>query len=183
MAISRFQVMAVLQAARANSLGLPLASAYSWGLNRAIFYAAAKRGFRGGGETTARPSGKKGATGETRLEGEAEKKEEEFFLGDEKAYLDLKSSRKDVPLFEIGSEAQTENDFEKQIVSRFGDKTNFREAWSEALKIVRSFDENTLKSQHEFFEQVYKPKRDALSKKWTEEFTATKKRKLPAVEA
>ena len=37
--------MATLQAARAYVLGMDLASAKSWGLNRAIFYAAAKRGF------------------------------------------------------------------------------------------------------------------------------------------
>jgi len=41
--------MALLQAARAHVLGLPLESAYSWGLNKAIFYAAAKRGFKGDG--------------------------------------------------------------------------------------------------------------------------------------
>lgn len=44
--IGRFQVMAVLQAARAHLLGLPIESAKSFGLNRAIFYAAAKRGFK-----------------------------------------------------------------------------------------------------------------------------------------
>ena len=38
--------MALLQAARAHVLGLPIESAYSWGLNRAIFIAAAKKGFR-----------------------------------------------------------------------------------------------------------------------------------------
>lgn len=41
--VSRFQVMAVLQAARASVLGLDLEEAKSWGLNRAMFYAAAKR--------------------------------------------------------------------------------------------------------------------------------------------
>ena len=41
--IGRFAVMAILQAARAKRLGLPDESAFSWGLNRAIFYAAAKR--------------------------------------------------------------------------------------------------------------------------------------------
>ena len=46
--VGRFQVMATLQAARAKILGLPLASAKSWGLNRAIYYAAAKRGFKSG---------------------------------------------------------------------------------------------------------------------------------------
>ena len=48
MKVGRFQVMATLQAARAYILGLPLESALSWGLNRSIFYAAAKRGFKGG---------------------------------------------------------------------------------------------------------------------------------------
>ncbi|OYV02567.1 hypothetical protein CGW93_04880, partial [candidate division bacterium WOR-3 4484_18] len=55
--IGRFQVMAVLQAARAHLLGLPIESAKSFGLNRAIFYAAAKRGFK-----------KKGPPPELRLE-------------------------------------------------------------------------------------------------------------------
>ena len=44
--VGRFQVMAVLQAARALCLGLSEDSSKSWGLNRAIFYAAAKRGFK-----------------------------------------------------------------------------------------------------------------------------------------
>ncbi|PIV54824.1 MAG: hypothetical protein COS15_04915, partial [Caldiserica bacterium CG02_land_8_20_14_3_00_36_38] len=46
MAVGRFQVMATLQAARAYILGKPLNSAKSFGLNRAIFYAAAKKGFK-----------------------------------------------------------------------------------------------------------------------------------------
>jgi hypothetical protein len=50
--VGRFQVMATLQAARAKTLGLPMGSAKSWGLNRAIYYAAAsgKRFFTIGGE-------------------------------------------------------------------------------------------------------------------------------------
>jgi hypothetical protein len=40
--VGRFQVMALLQAARAKALGYPLDEAESFGLNRAIFYAAAK---------------------------------------------------------------------------------------------------------------------------------------------
>jgi hypothetical protein len=42
--VGRFQVMALLQAVRAKALGYPLDEAESFGLNRAIFYAAAKRG-------------------------------------------------------------------------------------------------------------------------------------------
>ena len=37
MTVGRFQVMAILQAARARELGLPESRAKSWGLNRAIF--------------------------------------------------------------------------------------------------------------------------------------------------
>jgi hypothetical protein len=164
--------MAILQAARASALGLPQDSAYSWGLNRAIFYAAAKRGFRGGGRLQA---GKKDG-GEEKPHVTETQEEDEFFLGDEKAYLDRESSKKNEPVFEIGSEAQTAGDFEKQISSRFGSKANFDEAWKEALKLVKSHDEETLKSQHEFFEQVYRPKRDVLSKKWTEEFAKSPSR-------
>ena len=44
--VGRFQVMALLQATRAKVLGYPLDEAESFGLNRAIFYPAAKRGFK-----------------------------------------------------------------------------------------------------------------------------------------
>lgn len=84
--------------------------------------------------------------------------------------MDKKSSKKDEPIFEIGNEAQTVDDFQRQIATRFGTRSNFKKAWAEALKIVRSFDEATLKSQHEFYEIVYRPRRDPLSRKWTEEF-------------
>lgn len=164
MAISRFQVMAVLQAARAKTLGLPEDSAYSWGLNRAVFYAAAKRGFKGGGTGRGKPGEKSE---------KVEKEPGEYFLGDEKAFVDRESSTKSEPVFEIGDELQTAKDFERQIASRFGD--GFSEAWNEALDIMKKYGPDTLKSQHEFFEQVYKPRRDVLSKKWTDEYTEKKK--------
>jgi hypothetical protein len=44
----------------------------------------------------------------------------------------------------------------------------FEEAWEEALEIVGGFDKETLLSQRGFYENVYKPRRDALAKKWTE---------------
>lgn len=44
--ITRFQVKALLQTARARKLGLNLKEAKSWGLNRALFYAAAKKGWQ-----------------------------------------------------------------------------------------------------------------------------------------
>lgn len=53
-------------------LGLPIASAKSWGLNRAIYYAAAKRGFKGSGGP-AKPEKHQRSFGE-------------FWLGIDKAY-------------------------------------------------------------------------------------------------
>ncbi len=149
MAVGRFQVMAVLQAARALVLGLPLESAFSWGLNRAIFYAAAKRGFKGrGGAGTGYPGRPLPGT---------------YFLGDEMAY------RSDEPgrlRFTIGGETQSEEGFARQIEARFGGR--FKEAWGEAVDYVEHFDRETLLSGTEFFSSVYRPKRDEFAANWTE---------------
>lgn len=162
--ITRFTVMATLQAARAKRLGLTEDSALSWGLNRAIFYAAAKRGFRGvaGAPRAGEPSG--------RTEEAAPPTEERsaYTLGDELAYRDPKSREL---LFTIGGETQTPEDFRKQVAVRFGSDRAFQRAWAEAAKLVDGFDEATLKSGRRFYSDVYKPRRDELVEKWTEEFT------------
>ncbi len=155
MAVGRFQVMALLQAARAFILGLPLDSAYSWGLNRAIFIAAAKKGFKGGVGAGAAP-------GKTSKGGKAYK------LGDDMAF---KTERKGVLLFTIGGEVQTKEDFERQIKARFGD--TFPAAWEEALDYVGKFEKETLLSADEFFREVYRPRRDELAEKWTEAASAS----------
>src|SRR5579875_2525433 len=86
MAVGRFQVMSILQAARAEALGLPHDSALSWGLNRAIFYAAAKRGF-------------KGALGVGR-EGERKRKPQRHFtLGTSLLSLELNRRRRERKIF------------------------------------------------------------------------------------
>lgn len=163
MAVGRFQVMATLQAARAYVLGLPVESAKSFGLNRAIFYAAAKKGFK---------KAPKGVPKEFKIkqmsvsEEEAEKLKKSFKiynLGDEIAYS---VKIKDKTYFIIGNEVQTEEDFARQIESRFGDK--FKDAWEEALKICKQYDKGVLLSQRYFYETVYKPRRDELAKKWSE---------------
>src|SRR5258706_16187553 len=81
--VGRFQVMALLQAARAKALGYSLDEAQSFGLNRAIFYAAAKRGFRGG-TSTKKPGEQnafKGTTGKR-----VGKKVKKKVLGNENEY-------------------------------------------------------------------------------------------------
>ncbi len=156
--INRFTVMAMLQAARARSLGLSEGSAYSWGLNRSIFYAAAKRGFRGRSESVDRPDGTPHAGPATT-----------YSLGDEYAYVD---PDRPGPYFRIGGETQTESDFERQIASRFGEKAQFEAAWSEAMRIVGSVDPSTLRSQKGFYGEVYKPRRDQLVDEWKQKFAA-----------
>ncbi len=139
-------MMATLQAARAKALGLPLASAKSWGLNRAIFYAAAKRGFK----SPASPRKQDARVGE-------------FWLGDDKAYK-IRVQR--TTLFTIGGKVQTPTDFNRQVVSRFSG--TFRDAWKEATAIVRRCDRRVLESQNSFYLTVYRPRRDELAKKWNE---------------
>jgi len=154
--ITRFTVMATLQAARASKLGLSEQSAYSWGLNRAIFYAAAKRGFGGrrrageGGESARGPA-----------------TENLYSLGNDEAYRDPNSPEL---LFTIGGETQTEEKFRKQVAVRFGSDENFLRAWNEAMEAVGGFGDDVLRSGNLFYSQVYKPVRDQLVAKWSQEF-------------
>jgi hypothetical protein len=156
--VTRFVVMAVLQAARARSLGLSEESAFSWGLNRAIFYAAAKQGF---GQSS--PPGEQ-ALGATK----AGPSREVFRLGQDEAF---RSPNFKEPIFTIGGEDQTPERFEQAVVSRFGTKENFRAAWDEAIRIVAGFDRATVESPRGFYGEVYKPRRDELSDAWTQRFS------------
>lgn len=162
MTIGRFQVMAILQAARAYVLGLPLTSAKSFGLNRAIFYAAAKKGFTGSGK---RPPESISLPGKKLLDSQIKKivrTIKPYYLGDEMAYS-IKFSGK--LLFLMGPTVQTIEAFKRQIEERFGKK--FKKAWVEAIKTCKQIDEKVLKSQLYFYSNVYKPQRDELAKKWS----------------
>jgi hypothetical protein len=85
-------------------------------------------------------------------------------IGDEAAYSVEVGGKK---LFVIGNEIKTKEDFAKQIEKRFG--RNFKKAWQEAVKICKNYDKGVLLSQRYFYETIYKPRRDELAKKWTEE--------------
>ena len=151
--VTRFVVMAMLQAARAERLGLTRESAYSWGLNRAIFYAAAKRGFK---------TGEPGEGG-----GDKKPPGHIYHLGEDEAFLDpdAKELR-----FTIGGETQTPERFEQQVIARFVTKGNFHKAWEEAQQVVARFDGATLGSPHRFYAEVYHPRRDELSDRWTKAY-------------
>jgi len=156
--VTRFVVMAVLQAARARSLGLSEESAFSWGLNRAVFYAAAKQGFGRKSPAGAQaPEATKGAP-----------LRDVFRLGDDEAF---RSPNFRELVFTIGGQDQTVEKFEQAIVSRFGTRENFRVAWEEVIRLVSGFDRATLDSPQGFYSEVYKPKRDELSDDWTQRFS------------
>ena len=145
--------MAILQAARATELGLSKPQAKSWGLNRAIFYAAAKRGFkkpppRSREEISNKP---------------LEKKKDHYFLGNEMAYATKKGNR---TYFTIGGKMLMESDFERQIARRFG--ASFKDAWEESLEIIQEYPKDVLLSQNRFFQEVYRPRRDELASKWSQ---------------
>lgn len=148
--------MATLQAARAKRLGFTITEAKSWGLNRAIFYAAAKRGFK-----KTKPPRRRSREEITKKP--VQKGRRSYFLGDEMAYA---SKRGDRTYFTIGGKLQTENDFKRQIEARLGAK--FPEAWKEALEIMKQYTPEVLLSQNRFFGDVYRPRRDELAAKWTE---------------
>ncbi|MGD8978909.1 MAG: hypothetical protein PVH23_02425 [candidate division WOR-3 bacterium] len=166
MAVGRFQVMATLQAARAYVLGLPVASAKSFGLNRAIFYAAAKRGFKGKGGV--KPPAQFKSKAKEYSNREIKQMQKSFSMtsiGDEAAYnVEIEGKK----FFVMGNEVQSPDDFAKQIAKRFG--KDFGKAWKEAVKICKEYDKGVLLSQRYFYETIYKPRRDELAKKWTEKY-------------
>ncbi len=153
--------MAVLQAARAYCLGMNLAEAKSWGLNRAIFYAAAKRGFIKPKPGVAKPPKFK-LPKEVSLEA-VKKSYTIHSLGDEMAYSVLIGQKR---FFTIGDTIQMPEDFDRQVALRFGRR--FPKVWAEAVKICSNYDKGVLLSQRYFYETVYKPRRDELARKWSE---------------
>ena len=147
--LGRFQVMALLQAARYYILTGDLEKSYSFGLNRAIFYAWAKR--RGAPVAASREklgrkvSVEKSENGKTMV-----------FVGDEAAYLSRNG------WFTMGGEEQTPELFEREVKNRIERIMSFEEAWKLAVEYVKSFDKRTLLSQGEFYEKVYLPVRDSF---------------------
>ena len=158
--VGRFQVMATLQAARARALGLEEDEAKSWGLNRAVFYAAAKRGFRNSGSLPSRSH--RAETGPGSSAQSEQRDDHEYVLGGEKTFL--AADRGPGLRFQFGDEQQSPRDFEWQVQRRFDD---WDEAWSEALSLVKSADPDELNSQRRFYEHVYKPNRDKLAANWS----------------
>ncbi|MEO5968581.1 MAG: hypothetical protein ABIQ95_01535 [Bdellovibrionia bacterium] len=166
--VTRFQVMAMLQTARAQALGLQLKEAKSWGLNRALFYAAAKSAW-----AKAKSIGAKRPV-ITEFETSRLRHDPVYVLGGEKAF---RARNYTAGLrFKFGHQVQTPEDFDRQVKERLG--PNWRRAWLDAVRIIRSVDQRDLDIQSRFFNVVYKPRRDILSERWSA-FGVRRGRSLP----
>ncbi|RLF09296.1 MAG: hypothetical protein DRJ69_04920 [Thermoprotei archaeon] len=143
--LGRFQVMGLLQAARYYLITGDLEKAKSFGLNRAVFYAWAKRYARDRLVQARRPSGQAGNyEGERRVE----------LLGDEGAYVSKRG------WFAIGAEEQTPQDYDRQVARRIDAVVPYEEAWRAALDYLKSFPRAVLLDQQRFYNEAYKPIRD-----------------------
>ncbi len=147
--IGRFQVMALLQAARYYLLTGDYEKALSFGLNRAIFYAWAKRYGRG-----VKAAGREKITGEVKENIEGNKPV--VHVGNEVAFMGPSG------YFMIGGKEQTPDDFMREIARRIDPVIPFKEAWRKAIDYVGKFSRETLLDQEKFFKKVYKPVRDSF---------------------
>ncbi|MCC6029403.1 MAG: hypothetical protein LM591_04625 [Candidatus Korarchaeum sp.] len=143
--VGRFQVMALLQAARYFLLKGDLERAKSFGLNRAIFYAWAKRS--GGKVRTHRAAGASAPSIPRAARGIEQ-------LGDERAYVNEEG------LFIIGDEVQRPEDYDEQVARRIEEVVPYDRAWKAALNYLRSFPADFLLDQRKFYERIYLPVRD-----------------------
>ncbi len=145
--LGRFQVMALLQAARYYLVKGDMEKAKSFGLNRAIFYAWAKYHGRY----------RKKAVGVRRTAGEKGKPVESGaveMLGNEAAFL---SSR---GWFAIGGQEQTPRDYDRQIALRINSIVPYQRAWEAAVRYLSRLPREVLLDQRRFYEKAYKPVRD-----------------------
>jgi len=147
--LGRFQVMALLQAARCFVLTRDVEKSKSFGLNRAIFYAWAKRR----GMEAKKPPSRRGVV--KPIEKQVEEKNV-FYLGNEAAYLSGDG------WLTIGNTKQTPRDYDDQIARRINGVIPYEEAWRRSFEYLKKFPQEVLLDQQKFFNQVYKPVRDSF---------------------
>ncbi len=152
--IGRFQVMALLQAARHYIIHKDLKKAKSFGLNRAIFYAWAKHyGPRSRPwmslrveEILSRPSS-------------IEKRKTSCPEG----YIEVLGECVQVDslgYYVIGEKSQTPQDFDYQVLKRIGKVADPSKVWEAAIEYVSKFPKWVLEDPQKFYKLVYEPVRD-----------------------
>ncbi len=151
----RFQVMALLQAARYYLLTGDLDAAKSWGLNRAIFYAWAK--YYGPHSRSTRAAARRYSVSGARV---SENEVKWVEVGGEKAMVSPRG------FFVIGGVEQTPEDFDRYVVAKFREAgIDFEEAWKAALEYLKKLPRSVLRDPQRFFKEVYEPVRDSFVEK------------------
>ncbi|NOZ88392.1 MAG: hypothetical protein GXO15_00515 [Crenarchaeota archaeon] len=149
--VGRFQVMALLQAARHYLLHGDLDKAKSWGLNRAIFYAWAKHyGPRRRPITLEELERRASRRGSGKCpEGFREELGECVQVSPRGYYM-------------IGGEEQTPQRFDLEAKRRIEKLIPWEKAWKAALEYVSSFPREVLENPQRFYKLVYEPVRDTF---------------------
>jgi len=146
--IGRFQVMALLQAARYYVLTGDLERAMSFGLNRAIFYAWAKHHGRGRAAPRAvAASGRRVADGDVVKTSAAG---EEAFVSKDGWFV-------------MGGVEQRPDDYSRQVIRAIEGVVPYERAWENAVRYVESFPRSVLENPQEFYKRVYEPVRDSFA--------------------
>ncbi len=151
--VGRFQVMALLQAARYYLLTGDLERAKSWGLNRAIFYAWAKYY----GQRYRRYTSLKELIERARRHRPGTRCPEgmEEVLGE-------CVQRGPHGWFSIGGEEQTPRDFDRQVVYKVSRLLPWERVWEAALEYLKMFPETVLRDPQRFYKLAYEPVRDTF---------------------
>jgi len=173
--IPRFQVMALLQAARYYLLTGDIVKAKSFGLNRAIFYAYLKH--YGRFYTTS-----KRRHLEIDEEGDIVSLLNQLneSIAKESIKKALDEKYKDLPvrdgvevsergLFMIGGKEQTEEDFDKNVIRKIENIIPFELVWEAAIKYVSRYPKTILIDPQKFYKHVYEPVRDGFIEKVVKE--------------
>ena len=142
--IGRFQVMAILQAARFYLLTGDMERAKSFGLNRAIFYAWAKH--------YGRSYARRVPAGEERLK-RGGRGRASSALGEE-VYVS------DRGFFIIGGREQLPEDYDRNVASKVEGVIPYEIAWEAALKYLSTLPKQVLSDPQKFYERAYEPVRD-----------------------
>ncbi len=147
--VGRFQVMALLQAARYYLLTGDLERAKSFGLNRAIFYAWAKH---------------HGAILRHKAHARYQKRSERPTV------RMIKIFEEEVPVsdsgwFMMGGIEQRPSDYDRQVASRIYSIVPYEKAWRAALEYLRRFPRRVLTDPQRFYQEAYLPVRDRFVEK------------------
>ncbi|MCC6013471.1 MAG: hypothetical protein LM593_03785 [Candidatus Verstraetearchaeota archaeon] len=152
--IGRFQVMALLQAARYYKIHKDLEKAKSFGLNRAIFYAWAKHY---GPRKSKIPNNILKELEEIKKLDEIKQSEK---LKDYKEVLGEYVKISPSGLFIFGGIEQSPSDYDHQVTMKIDKLINAEKAWQVALNYISKFPEWILKDASKFYKYVYEPIRD-----------------------